>query len=46
MDGAGAAGGDAAAVFRARETDGVAQHPEQGRRGIDIDLMVLSIDFE
>ncbi len=33
MHGAGAAGGDAAAVFRAREPEFVAQHPQQRRAG-------------
>jgi hypothetical protein len=46
MDGAGAALGDAAAVFGAGQSDRVAQHPQQRRVGIDIHLMRLTIHVE
>src|SRR5262249_47724352 len=46
MDGAGAALGDAAAVLGAGQPDRVAQHPQQRRVGVDIDLMGLSIHVE
>ena len=44
MDRAGAALRDAAAIFRAGETDLLADHPEQRRRRVDVDIMRLSID--
>jgi hypothetical protein len=46
MHGAGAALRDAAAVFGAGQADLFPQHPEQGRVGVDIDLMSFSIDAE
>src|SRR5215471_21701126 len=46
MHGAGAALGDAAAVFGAGQSDRVAQHPQQRRVGIDIHLVRLSIHVE
>ena len=49
VHGAGAALGDAAAIFRAGQAEPFAQHPEQGRVGFDVDwrgapLMVSLID--
>ena len=39
MDGAGAALGDAAAIFGAGQADLIAEHPQQGRFGLDIELV-------
>src|ERR1700730_9002341 len=44
MHGAGAALGDAAAVFGAGKPDRVAQHPKQGRVGFDIDVVIFAVD--
>jgi hypothetical protein len=44
MHSAGTAQGDPATVFGARESYRVAQYPEQGRIGLDIDIVGLSID--
>src|SRR5258705_10285313 len=46
IDGASAALRDTATVFRAGETGIVADGPQQGRVGIDIDLVILSVDLE
>ena len=46
MDRAGAALGDAAAVFGAGQPERVAQDPKQRGVGIDIDLVRLSVDRE
>ena len=44
MHGAGAAFGDAAAVFRAGQPQLVAQDPEQRRLRLDIELVPLPVD--
>src|SRR5258708_121008 len=46
MHGARAALCDTAAEFRAGQTDHVAQHPEERRIGLDIDLSRCSVDFD
>src|SRR5258705_9960545 len=44
MDSAGAALGDAAAIFRARHSQMVAQHPQQRRRWVGVYALVLPVD--
>src|SRR5712672_1030396 len=44
MDSTGAALGDAAAIFRARHSQMIAQHPQQRRRWVGIDALVLPVD--
>src|SRR6266403_6024540 len=44
MDSAGAALGDAAAIFRARHSQMVTQHPQQRRRWVGVDALVLPVD--
>src|SRR3984893_7701126 len=44
MDSAGAALGDAAAIFRARHSQMVAQYPQQRRRWVGVDALVLPVD--
>ena len=44
VHGTGAALGDTAAVFDAEEVEVVAQDPQQGRVGIDLDGMGLAVD--
>src|SRR3979411_1118042 len=44
MDSAGAALGHAAAIFRARHSQMVAQHPQQRRRWVGVDALVLPVD--
>src|SRR6266481_9184441 len=44
MDSAGAALGDAAAIFCARHSQMVAQHPQQRRRWVGVDALVLPVD--
>ena len=46
MHGAGAAGGNAAAVFRAGEIEMLAQDPQERRVGIDRHLPSLTVDGE
>jgi hypothetical protein len=46
VDRAGAALGDPAAEFRAGQAELVAQHPEQRRIRLDVDLMAASVDRE
>src|SRR5215468_3889996 len=45
MYGAGAAQGHAAAELRAGHAENVAQHPEQRRIAVDINLVGVSVDF-
>src|SRR5258708_12812581 len=44
MDSAGTALGDAAAIFRARHSQMVAQHPQQRRRWVGVEALVLPVD--
>ena len=44
MDGARSATGNAAAIFGAGEADFIAQHPQQWRIWIDIDIMRCTIN--
>jgi hypothetical protein len=46
VDGAGAALGDAAAVFRTGQPQHVTQHPEERRAAVDIDRVRVSIDLD
>src|SRR5262249_9336469 len=46
VDRAGAALGDATAVFRAGETDGLTQYPQERGVGIDVDCMTLAVNGE
>src|SRR5262249_50821884 len=46
VDRAGAALRDAAAVFRAGEADVLPQRPEEGRIGLDVDVVGLTVDGE
>jgi hypothetical protein len=46
MDGTGPALRDPAAEFRAGQPDGIAQCPEQGGIGFQIDFVLRSIDRE
>src|SRR5450830_1319536 len=46
VHGAGAALGDAAAVFGAGQADLFPQHPQQWGRGIDVDILGFSVDGE
>src|SRR6267142_1654743 len=46
MDGAGAALRDAAAVFRAGETDMLADDPQQRRIGLGLHIHRLAVDIE
>src|SRR6266404_3504789 len=46
MDSAAAALGDAAAIFRARQSQMVAQHPQQRRRWVGVDALVLPVNCQ
>ena len=46
QDGAGTANFNSAAIFRAGEADRIADHPEQGRARVDIDLIGFAVDVE
>src|SRR5882724_3780289 len=46
VNGAGAALGDAAAEFGALHVEHVAQHPQQGHFGLDVDVVLLAVDGE